>query len=547
MKKTLGIDLGSNSLGWAILDDITLDVVDKGVVVFPEGLDPDAGSSLETPAAARRAARMGRRMKFRRKLRKWHLLSLLIDAGMCPLTHDELDGWKKSGIYPVSNKAFIDWLKSTDSSNPYCDRAAAAEGEVPFLMLGRALYHLAQRRGFKSSRKEEAAQVDDETGEVRKPDKETGKVKGEIAALTGEIAAAGCKTLGQYFHMCMDKQKNAIEKRRIRCRYTDRVQHYMHEFNVIMDAQKLEARPDENGKTLRDRLFDAIFMQRPLRSQKHLVGNCPLEPHNPRAQLGHPAVEEFTLRAFVNNLSLEDEDGNYKDEEGNPLYPLTPADREAIFAAVASVGKPSFKTIRKAFKKDPRFAIQKLRFHYYDEDDAVPSCPTRTRIAQGFGTIAYDDADNGMPFLMTLPVSRGSYVRAKYLFILLTGLAAWVLGLALMFLMAALRGIRPDVPQELVSAAGVLPALLVMMDLLVPLQLKYGPEKSRLALIVIFGLVAAVSFALSGSREEALAGLLEAIGRIPAALLLGAGFAAAALLTVLSLVISTRVMNKKEF
>ena len=94
MKKTLGIDLGSNSLGWAILDDLTGDILDKGVLVFPEGVDPDAGTSVETPAAQRRAARMGRRLKFRRKLRKWNLLKLLIENGMCPLSIAELEGWK---------------------------------------------------------------------------------------------------------------------------------------------------------------------------------------------------------------------------------------------------------------------------------------------------------------------------------------------------------------------------------------------------------------------------------------------------------------------
>ena len=141
MNKTLGLDLGSNSLGWAILDDITGDILDKGVVVFPEGMDLSAGTSLETPAAVRRAARMGRRMKFRRKLRKWKLLTVLIGADercplkpeerMCPLTIEELEAWKKKGVYPLGNKEFLNWLKATDTSNPYCDRAAAADGKVP--------------------------------------------------------------------------------------------------------------------------------------------------------------------------------------------------------------------------------------------------------------------------------------------------------------------------------------------------------------------------------------------------------------------------------
>ena len=213
MGKTLGLDLGTNSLGWAILDDLTGDILDKGVVVFPEGIDA-ANDTLETPAAIRRAARMARRMKFRRKVRKWMLLKVLIDNGMCPMSHEELDAWRKSGKYPTDNRPFINWLKSTDTSNPYADRAASANGKVPPLVLGRALYHIAQRRGFKSSRKDA-----DEGGDN---DKSLGAVKGDIAALTKEIADAGCRTLGQYFatriedEIVLHMRELAVKCRRLR-------------------------------------------------------------------------------------------------------------------------------------------------------------------------------------------------------------------------------------------------------------------------------------------------------------------------------------------
>ena len=391
MARTLGLDLGSNSLGWAILDDVTGDVLDKGVVIFPEGVDLDAKKSTETPAAIRRAARMGRRMKFRRKLRKWHLLKLLIEAKMCPLTLPELDEWKKNGRYPIGNKAFLGWLKATNTSNPYCDRAAAATGKVEPHVLGRALYHIVQRRGFKSSRKEEAALVDEETGEEKQADKELGKVKSGIAALTNEIQAAGCKTLGQYFYKRLEAEKDKLDKTRIRCRYTGRIEHYEAEFAVIMDAQGYPA-----SDPLRSALHEAIFSQRPLRSQAHLVGNCPLEKSNPRVQIGHPAFEEFRMLSFVNNLSLEDEDGNYRDENGNLLYPLTKEDRELVCTALMKVTTKTLSTIKfsdiqKLFKKDPRFKVKGLKFHYYRPDDAVATCQTRHRIRSAFGTVQYDE------------------------------------------------------------------------------------------------------------------------------------------------------------
>ncbi len=380
MGKTLGLDLGSNSLGWAVLDDAAGDILDKGVVVFPEGIDA-ANDSLDTPAAIRRAARMARRMKFRRKLRKWGLLKVLIGAGMCPLTLAELDTWKKTGKYPLANRAFIDWLKATDASNPYCDRNAAANGPVPPLTLGRALYHICQRRGFKSSRKDAAgAATDEKTGEVKADDKELGAVKSSIRQLSDDIATSGAKTLGQYFYKCLEAEKNSLAKTRIRCRYTGRIEHYEHEFAVIMDAQGYA--PDN---ALRKKIHGEIFYQRPLRSQKHLVGKCPLEPKSPRAQISHPLVEEFRMLSFVNNLSFDDENGE--------RVALTPEDRALVRSAFEkTVGDTiKFAAITKLFKKDPRFKEQGFAFHYYHDDESIPNCAMRNRLKKGFGDVVYDE------------------------------------------------------------------------------------------------------------------------------------------------------------
>ena len=81
-------------------------------------------------------------MRFRRKIRKWKLLSILAEHGMCPITKEELNVWETAGKYPIENQAFIGWLKSTDASNPYLDRAKAARETVDPMTLGRALYHI---------------------------------------------------------------------------------------------------------------------------------------------------------------------------------------------------------------------------------------------------------------------------------------------------------------------------------------------------------------------------------------------------------------------
>ena len=369
MKKTLGLDLGTNSLGWAILDDLTCDILDKGVVVFPEGIDA-ANDTLETPAAVRRAARMGRRMKFRRKMRKWALLKLLIKNDMCPMAECELEDWQRKGVYPVGNPKFIDWLKSTDGSNPYADRAAAASRKVEPFVLGRALYHIAQRRGFKSSRND--VQDDD-----ARSSKELGAVKGDIQTLTKEMAAAGCRTLGQYFAKRIEDEKNSIAKTRIRKRYTGRVEHYMTEFAVIMEAQRIKHDSD-----LYRNLYKAIFYQRPLRSQRHLVGSCPLEPRQPRAQIGHPLFEEFRMHSFVNNLCFEN--------SSHDKVRLSDEDRElACSAFLKASSTMKFSAISKLFKR--KMKAESLDFHHYRADDTVSTCSVRFRIQDAFGSVACDE------------------------------------------------------------------------------------------------------------------------------------------------------------
>lgn len=349
MSKVLGLDLGSNSLGWAILEDSNGSILDKGVVVFPEGIDA-AKDTLETPAAIRRAARMQRRMKFRRKIRKWTLLKILIKNGMCPLTEDELSLWKTKGTYPFSNKSFLNWLKSTDSSNPYLDRARCAREEVELPTLGRALYHICQRRGFKSSRKDVTDGEDSSSAA-----KERGVVNASIIELSAAIEHSGVKTLGEYFFDLIESQKGNLAKDRIRTRHTGRIEHYMREFEVIAKMQKLDS-------SLSRELFNAIFYQRPLRSQKHLVGKCPLEPSCPRAQIGHPLFERYRMLAFINNLRLIDENGN--------KIELT-ADQKIAAREAFNVSERSFKF--SSLKKKVLSKKSALSFHYYRDTESIPS------------------------------------------------------------------------------------------------------------------------------------------------------------------------------
>ncbi len=278
MSNILGLDVGTNSLGWAILDPSQKKFTDAGVVVFQQGIPEEKGREAErSPAAERRAFRAARRLKFRRRLRKYHTLKVLIANQMCPLSMDELQNWIRNGKFPIDNRQFISWLGSTKESNPYYFRAKAAEKKLPPLELGRAFYHLAIRRGFRSSRKESSNE------------KEVTGFKKEINQLTEILQKNRC-TLGQYFYELF---RNSEKIRKVnRC---GRKEHYEPEFDKICEVQELpEAFVSEMRK--------AIFLQRPLRSQKHLAGHCSLEKKKVRCLIGHPLFERYRMLSFLNSI-----------------------------------------------------------------------------------------------------------------------------------------------------------------------------------------------------------------------------------------------------
>ena len=135
----LGFDLGTNSIGWAVyrLDGIpsrshvatVAELLDCGVRVFDDGRNPKDGRSL---AEMRRIPRSARRRRDRYLERRGHLIALLVDLGLMPIDETER-----------RNLAELD---------PYELRAHGLDKPLAPYELGRALFHLNQRRGFKSNR-----------------------------------------------------------------------------------------------------------------------------------------------------------------------------------------------------------------------------------------------------------------------------------------------------------------------------------------------------------------------------------------------------------
>ena len=290
MAKILGLDLGTNSIGWAITEqqDDNYTLLDKGVDIFQEGV-ARTKSGEEPMVKTRTDARALRRHYYRRRLRKIELLKVLIANDFCPyLDKEQLDNWRYKKEYPLTEE-FTLWLRSSDSSNPYADRYKALTEQLNLSVttdrftLGRALYHLSQRRGFLSNRK------DAESGD-------DGVVKGAIMKLDEDMAAAGCDYLGEFYY------KLFLAGEKIRTGdgygYAGRISHYEKEFKAISEKQNL-------SEELQKALHRAIFFQRPLKSQKGLVGNCTFEKDKARCPISHPRFEEFRMLCFINNIKIK--------------------------------------------------------------------------------------------------------------------------------------------------------------------------------------------------------------------------------------------------
>lgn len=289
MAKILGLDLGTNSIGWAITEqqDDNYTLLDKGVDIFQEGV-ARTKSGEEPMVKTRTDARALRRHYHRRRLRKIELLKVLIANDLCSyLDKEQLDNWRYKKQYPL-NDEFMLWLRSSDSNNPYADRYKALTEQLNLSVtadryaLGRALYHLSQRRGFLSNRKEEGG--------------DNGAIKGAIKQLDEDMAAAGCGYLGEFYY------KLFLAGEKIRTGdgygYAGRIAHYEKEFKAICEKQNL-------SEELQNALHRAIFFQRPLKSQKGLVGNCTFEKDKARCPISHPNFEEFRMLCSTNNIKIK--------------------------------------------------------------------------------------------------------------------------------------------------------------------------------------------------------------------------------------------------
>lgn len=329
MRYRLALDLGSTSLGWAM---IRLDVnkqpcaiIKAGVRIFSDGRNPKDGSSL---AVTRREARAMRRRRDRLLKRKNRMMDTLVEYGFFPADKTQ--------------------CKALETLNPYALRAKGLDDALTPSEFGRALFHINQRRGFKSNRKTD------------KKDNDSGAMKVAISQLRQAIDPLGNdgkpRTIGELLYRRFTDSSKQPEERTVRARYRQnkiikddgktKIDKY---YDLYIDRAMIEQEFDQLWKkqaelnpivfteTARVDLKDVLLHQRPLKPVK--PGRCTFMSNEERAPLALPSTQRFRMYQEVNNLRIL--------REGLKEESLTLQQRDELIAALEKNNKRTFTQIKK--------------------------------------------------------------------------------------------------------------------------------------------------------------------------------------------------------
>jgi len=336
----LGLDIGVASVGWSRIECDPdnnfrpLRLLGAGAHIFEPGTEGSQADIAKGKDVARnqqrRTARLTRRQTWRRARRKQQLLRLLIandllPASITPLKRpEEIDTYLKRFDADLRQRWITNKQHTDELRLAYLVRSAAADRKIDRHDFGRALYHLAQRRGFLSNRRADARKQDG--------DDDRSVVKTSIGELQKRIDAHTPPLLGAYLASLDPEQE------KVRRQWTSRPM-YTTEFDALWLKQA-----EHHGLVddAHDSIRQAIFYQRPLKSQKNLIGRCSLIPTEPRAPIAHRLYQRFRVLQTVNNLQIVPLDGSPR--------ALKKEERTGLLSLLLEKGDLTFDKARKLLK-----------------------------------------------------------------------------------------------------------------------------------------------------------------------------------------------------
>ncbi len=268
----LGLDVGTNSLGWCVYNlDVNNNpdkIIRMGSRIFSDGREPNNTSK----AVARREARQARRLRDRSLKRRNRMLQSLTLFGLMPT--DKIQ------------------RKSLEKLDPYALRKKGVSEKLEIYELGRALYHLTRKRGFQSNRKDS-----------KKDEQESGKIKTAVSLLRKNMTDAKCSTVGVYLALLHEQRKSVKAKRNIDKDYDLYIDRTMvnDEFYKLWNFQQ-QFYPNLLNKKTYDSLYDVFNFRRPLHAV--MPGKCIFEPEEFRERLCTPIQQKFRILSELNNIRV---------------------------------------------------------------------------------------------------------------------------------------------------------------------------------------------------------------------------------------------------
>ncbi|MBQ9799721.1 MAG: type II CRISPR RNA-guided endonuclease Cas9 [Thermoguttaceae bacterium] len=372
---TLGLDLGVGSIGWAAMfgDQLSNQTLRMGVRVFEAGTDGDLEKGKdESRNLKRRTKRQTRKGVKRTRRRIVKLFNVLKKAGLLPEGETSTPKARQDFLNRLDQELFAAYCPNAARVEKqtflYALRARALDEKLTLCAVGRSILHLAVRRGFLSNKKITGAKSEQENK------KEEGVVKNAISELDAETAAVGARTVGEYFAK-LDPMKDG---ERIRGRYLGRKQ-IQAEFDAIW-ASQARFHPETLTAELRAAVWSAIFRQRPLKSQKGLIGRCEFEKTARRVEKGDPAFQEYRIWQRVLDLRLYD-----SPEAPETARPLTLEEQDKVAAFLGENESATFNKLRKTLgikgvpdKDDKKATLWRFNFEV-DGDGESKLFGNRTR------------------------------------------------------------------------------------------------------------------------------------------------------------------------
>lgn len=411
IQKILGLDLGTNSIGSSVRnlelgENLTEQLEFFSSDIFGSSVSKNSNGREYSLAGNRSAHRRSRGLNEARRRKLWATLDLLIEHDLCPMSPDSLMQWrtydKRRRLfreYPIDDKDFNAWILldfdddgKPDYSSPYQLRRELVTRQFDFdqpverYKLGRALYHIAQHRGFKSSKGETLLQQ--ETNSKQSLTDETTDIAGEMKASEEKLSKGLSTYMKENNLLTVGAAFAQLEHEGVRIRnnndYRAIRSQFQREIETIFKFQQglsIESELHERLVSEKENV-GTIFYKRPLRSQRGNVGKCTLERTKPRCAIGHPLFEKFRAWTLINNIKVRMPET--EKAEQLPMKLRFELYNECFLAFVRAEFK--FEDIRKYLEKrlGVHFSNDEKTINYKDST-SVAGCPITARFRKLLG------------------------------------------------------------------------------------------------------------------------------------------------------------------